>query len=180
MADSVCAVVHLCDHLAAEAQAMERTFRLLICTNEPDGLSEYFATSVRAALARALRVVACECATVRHLRQSMCDDHDLAVLLLNNIIPDNGFGPFEENIWHAFDAVRRLSVAGVPVITLCPLSVAPQGIAGLARAAGARFHFPCPFPAEPFKDAVQQCALTSGWVGVMQHQAAAREHSSAG
>jgi hypothetical protein len=95
-----------------------------------------------------------EVSTLSEIQQATVESKvDLAVLLLNNIIP---MGKDDRPLASALAGVRHLADLGVPTISICGWSHMPN-VADLALAAGSRFHFPVPFDAGAFQAAVRQC-----------------------
>ena len=130
---------------------MERQITVLLGLLDPD-IEEYFTALIQDMLPGHATLKVRSVCTLPEIQQAVIEDKfDLAVLFLNNILTLN-----RGDVVAGLAGVQCLAARGVPVISLCGWTDRPE-VAGLALAAGARFHFLAPFARQSVQVAVQQC-----------------------
>jgi len=135
---------------------MNRPIKLLLAAGTGSGLPEVITEHVQATLRPNETLTVQEVDTVTDLRLAEAGGHDLAVLILNNILASGGDQSFAVRLEQVLDVVRELSDGGMPVISLCGFTDGLD-VANLAKAAGARFYSPLPFKVSAFQGAVREC-----------------------
>ena len=141
---------------------MEHSVSLLMAVGYRTGLSAHVTEHVSAALPAGTTLAIREVGRLDGLRWALERDFDLAIVVLNNMLlgtcdrrPDGTKG----RVGLVLDAVRALSMVGIPVISMSGLSYWAE-IGDLARAADARYYFPLPFKYKAFRDAVRHCLFS--------------------